>query len=267
MDKLDYESVKDLLHTKYIGRNIVYLEKTTSTNDIAKKLGDEGAVEGTVVIAEEQSAGRGRMGRKWATHRGDAIAMTLLLRPEIPVKDAPSITPILALSAVQGIMDSCQIECGIKWPNDVVLDRKKVSGILTEMKAAGSMVGYIVVGIGLNINQEEFEEDIKDIAVSLKKFTGINYDRRKIISAVLNRFEENYDMFKEHGISYFKEELKKYSVLIGKRINISLVEDGFEGEAMDIGDDGSLIVRKDDGKLKRVISGEVTLSGYYVCRN
>lgn len=267
MYKLDYESVKDLLHTKYIGRNIVYLEKTTSTNDIAKKLGDEGASEGTVVIAEEQSKGRGRMGRKWATHRGEAIAMTLLLRPEIHVKDAPSITPILALSTVQGIMEAYKIECGIKWPNDVVLNRKKLSGILTEMKAAGNMVGNIVVGIGLNINQEEFEEEIQDIAISLKKFSGIDYDRRKIISAILNRFEDNYDMFKEHGISCFREDLKKYSVLIGERVKISLIEDEFEGEAVDISDDGSLLVKKDDGEIRNVISGEVTLNGYYVCKD
>lgn len=263
MDSLTYDSIKGFLNTKYIGRNIVYLDKTTSTNDIAKKLGDEGEKEGLIVISEEQTKGRGRMGRKWSTHKGDAIAMTLLLRPNIPPKDAPSITPLLALSIVEGIKDATGIECGIKWPNDVVLDGKKLCGILTEMKLLGAKINYIAAGIGININQSVFEDEISDIATSLKRFSGLDLNRANILGEILNSLEKNYEKFKTNGISAFIKKLKKYSVLIGQRVKIELTSENIEGKVVDMGDEGSLIIIDDNGKLKKVISGEVSLSWYY----
>lgn len=263
MDRLDYDNVKGFLNTKYMGRNIAYFDKITSTNDIAKKLGDEGEKEGLIVISEEQTKGRGRMGRKWSTHKGDAIAMTLLLRPNIPPKDAPSITPLLALSIVEGIKDLTGIECGIKWPNDVVLDGKKLSGILTEMKLSGAKINYIAAGIGININQSAFEDEIADIATSLKRFSGLDFNRARILGEILNSLEKNYEEFKANGISVFIEKLKKYSVLIGQRVRIELTNEKIEGKVVDMGEDGSLIISNDNGELKRVISGEVSLSWYY----
>lgn len=264
-DRLDYENLRDFLSTRYIGRRVIYLEATTSTNDIAKKLGMEGEKEGLVVVAEQQTSGRGRMGRSWSTHSGEAIAMTMLLKPDIPVNQGPSITPLLAISIVKALKDLIGIEVGIKWPNDIVLGSKKLCGILTEMSISNGKINCIIVGMGLNVNQESFEDEIKDIAISLRGFSGSYYKRKEILSSILNQFEINYEIFKKRGIGAFRDDLKKYSILMGKDIEICDIGENLKGKAIDIGEDGSLIVELFDGKKINVISGEVTIKGYYKC--
>ncbi|TDT50317.1 biotin--[acetyl-CoA-carboxylase] ligase [Fonticella tunisiensis] len=262
-DVLTYKELKNLLTTNYIGRKIVYLESTTSTNDIAKEYAEKGEKEGLVVIAEVQTKGRGRMGRRWITPGRDSISITILLRPEISPYMAPSITPVLAVSVVEMLREITGFEIGIKWPNDVVLDRKKVCGILTEMSAEIDVVKYIIVGIGINVNQETFDNEIENIATSLRKYSGKKYDRKAILSGILNRFERNYELFKKEGIGPFIEDLKKYSVLIGKKVLISGINEEYEAEAIDIDDDGALLVRLENGDVKKVLSGDVSIKGFY----
>ncbi|EYE87940.1 biotin--acetyl-CoA-carboxylase ligase [Fervidicella metallireducens AeB] len=262
-DILTYSEIKDYLLTEYMGRKIFYYNSVTSTNIIAKELAENGLEEGTVIIAEEQTLGKGRMGRKWSTPNGEAIAMTIILRPEISPFMAPSITPILAVSAVEALRKLTGFDVKIKWPNDIVLDSKKLCGILTEMNSDMDMINYIIVGMGLNVNQENFDDEIKEVAVSLKSFSGINFKRKIIIAEILNEFEKNYEIFKVKGISEFLDKLKEYSVLLGKRVKVISINNSFEGEAIDIDKDGSLIVKKDNGEITKVLSGDVSVRGMY----
>lgn len=262
-DILSYEEIKELLTTNYIGRSLEYFETIGSTNDYIKECAESFRGEGLVVVSEEQTKGRGRMGRRWLTEKGDAIAMSILLRPNISPYMAPSITPVLAVSAVKAIKALTGLEVGIKWPNDIVLGSKKLCGILTEMSAEMDRVNYIVIGCGMNINQESFEEDIKEVATSLKIQGGKSYDRKVILAEILNEFEGNYELFKREGIGAFIDDLKKYSVLIGKRVKISGIGESYEAEAFDIDKDGTLLVRMDSGEVRRVLSGDVSVRGLY----
>lgn len=262
-DILSYEELKEQLNTKYIGRKILYLEEATSTNDVAREYAERGEPEGFSVIAEVQTKGRGRMGRKWITPGNDSIAVTMLLRPQISPWMAPSITPVLAVSIVEALRETTGLEAGIKWPNDIVLNRKKLCGILTEMNAEVDMVKHIIIGMGLNVNQESFPEEIEGVATSLREYSGRNHDRRTILSGILNRFEVNYEAFKREGIKPFIGALKKYSVLIGSIVTVATLNEEYEAEAVDIDSDGSLIVSLADGSRKRIISGDVSIKGYY----
>lgn len=262
-DILTTEEIDPLLKTKYIGRKIKYFESINSTNDLAKKLASEGADEGTIIIAEEQTKGKGRLGRKWHTEPFKSVAMSIILRPRIIPQLAPSITPILAVSIVEVLRGITGFDIKIKWPNDVVLDHKKLCGILTEMNAEIDAVNYIIIGMGLNINQEITNEDIKDIAISLKNYSGIDFDRRNITALILNRFEENYEEFKKSGLINFIEKLKEYSVLLGKRVVVSGINEKVEGEAVDIDASGNLIIKLDTGENKKILSGDVSVRGLY----
>jgi BirA family biotin operon repressor/biotin-[acetyl-CoA-carboxylase] ligase len=203
------------------------------------------------------------MGRCWNTHRGESIAMSILLKPQISPQDAPSITPVLAIAAVEAVKKETGIDAGIKWPNDIVLDGKKLCGILTEMSAEPDIVNYIVPGIGININQEHFEGEISNIATSLKIFSGNSYDRKKILASVLNIFEVHYDVFKKEGLTPFISYLKEHSVLIGKKVSIEDMRGTITGIADDIDSDGSLLIRKDNGEVVKIYSGDVTTKGFY----
>lgn len=247
------------LTTKYIGRKIVSLEETASTNDDAKKAGENGEVEGTVFIAEKQTSGRGRMYREWKTAPGESIAMTILVRPKILPNDAPTITPIIALSIVEALKSITKAEVKIKWPNDIFIEDKKIGGILTEMNAGMDTVSYIVIGIGLNINQTEMEEELKNIGTSLKIYTGENFSREKIIAKLLNRFEENYEAFNEYGLIHFGQRLKENSAILGKEVIVISGLEMVEGVAADIDETGNLMLRLEDGRIKRIIYGDVSL--------
>lgn len=262
-DILNYEEIKDLLSTNYIGRNLEYFETIGSTNDYIKKAAENFRGEGLVVIAEEQTSGKGRMGRRWVTKKGDALAMSILLRPDISPYTAPSITPVLAVSIVKALNNLTGYNLGIKWPNDIVLNSKKLCGILTEMNAEMDRVNYIVIGCGMNINQEAFDDEISGVATSLRQYGNKSFDRKEIAAEVLNEFEKAYELFKREGIAPFIEDLKKYSVLIGKRVKISGIGESFEAEAVDIDRDGSLLVKLEGGEIKKVLSGDVSVRGLY----
>jgi BirA family transcriptional regulator, biotin operon repressor / biotin---[acetyl-CoA-carboxylase] ligase len=262
-DRLSYGELNPFLITKYIGRNVLYFDSVTSTNDIIREHAQKGEAEGLIVIAEEQSKGRGRMGRDWATPKGVAIAMSMLLRPNLSPQFVPGITSVIAISVVEALKSATGFDIKIKWPNDIVLDGKKICGILTEMSAEMDAVNYVIIGMGMNINQEYFEDNIKDVAISLKSYSGRSFDRKLILAEILNKFEVNYEAFKSQGIKLFIDKIKQYSALLNKRVVISNINEKYEGEAIDIDSDGCLIVRLDNGEVKRVISGDVSVRGLY----
>lgn len=263
MEKLTLDDIKEYLETKYIGRDIIYLDTTTSTNDIVKEMAEKGASEGLIVIAEEQIKGRGRMGRRWITGKGKALAVSILLKPDIKPDICPSITSLIALSAVKAIRKATNYDIMIKWPNDLVLNNRKLGGILTEMSMEGIKVKYIIIGLGLNINQEVFDDDIKNIAVSLKSFSGKNFDRRIILSEILNYFESDYENFKRYGLEYFVEDIKRYSIIFGKDISVIDGNKIVNGKVVDIDKEGGLILKTSEGELRKIISGDVIMEGLY----
>jgi BirA family biotin operon repressor/biotin-[acetyl-CoA-carboxylase] ligase len=262
-DVMTEAEVGHYLNTRYMGRRIAYLESVGSTNDEIKREAAAGAEEGLVIIAEEQYSGRGRKGRSWATSKGESIAASILLRPELSPEHAFSITPVLALSIVQGLEKEAGIKAGIKWPNDIVLDNKKLCGILTEMNAEMDRINFIVVGMGININQPSFPRDISDIATSLRVHSGEAFSRKKIIAGILNCFEENYEIYKKDRLKPMIPLLKEYSVVIGKHIRLVSPDSVREGTAVDMDEQGGLIVRLDNGETIMVISGDVSVRGLY----
>lgn len=262
-DRLSYEELKPLLTTSYIGRNVLYFDSISSTNDIIREYAQRGEGEGLIAIAEEQTKGRGRMGRKWETPKGVAIAMSMLLRPNLSPQYVPSITSVIAVSVVEALRITTGFDVKIKWPNDIVLDGKKLCGILTEMSAEMDVVNHVIIGMGMNVNQEFFEDGIKEVAVSLKSYSRNKFDRKLILAEILNIFEGNYEIFKSQGIEPFIDKVKQYSALLNKRVLISNINEKYEGEAIDIDTDGCLIVKLDSGDTKRVISGDVSVRGLY----
>lgn len=260
-DILTIGEISPLLNTHYIGREIIYYDEVGSTNDELRILANSGAHEGTVAIAELQNKGKGRLQRQWITNRGDAIAMSILIKPEIPPYMAPGITQVIALSVVRGLELSASLDFSIKWPNDIILNGKKVCGILTEMDGEIDNLNYIIIGIGINVNQSLIEKDLSHKATSLKIECGKVVERKVIVSNILNEFERNYELFKEKGITPFLDELKKYSALIGKKVTISNPFKSFSGKVVDIDSEGYLVVEDENGIIQSIVGGDISIRG------
>lgn len=260
-DKLTRQELLPVLKTKYIGREVVHFESTDSTNMQARILAERGIREGAIVTSEEQTSGRGRLGRKWNTKKGEAIAFSLVLRPVVKPEDVSGITLVMGTAVRRAIENATSYDAGIKWPNDIILNSKKVCGILTEMSAEMESVNYIIIGVGINVNIDEFPEDIKNIATSLKIETGRAISRKDLLASVLLEFERLYDEFKANGLKNIMDEFKAHSVTLGKHVRIVSVNESFEGYVKDILADGALLIKMPDGTEKKVISGDVSVRG------
>ncbi|NFF60812.1 biotin--[acetyl-CoA-carboxylase] ligase [Clostridium botulinum] len=264
-DLLTFEEINPYLTTNYIGKNIMYFNTIDSTNNKAKELGTNGVLEGTVVISEEQTGGRGRLGRQWVSPKFKGIWMSMILRPDIEPMEASKITQIVA-AAVCSAIKELGIDVYIKWPNDIVLNNKKICGILTEMSGEINKINYIVAGIGINVNidEEDFPEDIKKIATSIKIQTGLKIQRKELIAKIFNKFEMLYDEFINKGtIKRSIEICKCNSALLGRKVKIIRKSNEIFAKALTIAEDGELIVEYDDGKVEKIVSGEVSVRGMY----
>lgn len=260
-DILTQGEISPLLKTYYIGKEIFYYDEVGSTNDEIRILESNGAKEGIVVISELQNRGKGRLQREWVMSRGEAIAMSILIKPEIPPFMAPGITQVIALSVVKGLNLSTDLNFSIKWPNDIILNSKKVCGILTEMDGEIDNLNYIIIGIGINVNQSSIEKELSHKATSLKIEGGKHIERKIIVSNILNEFEVNYEIFKNQGITPFLDALKKYSALIGKKVIISNPFKTFSGKVVDIDPEGYLVVEDEDGNLQSIVGGDISIRG------
>lgn len=265
-DALYPNEIKGLMNTKLIGKEIVFLDSIDSTNNYAKKMGEKEFQEGTLIIAEEQTAGRGRLGREWISPKGKGIWMTIMLKPDIKPEQAAQITLIASFAVVLGIRKICNIDAMIKWPNDVVVKGKKLCGILTEMGAEIDRINYLIVGIGINANTDEvdFANSGLGIATSIKIQKGEDIDRKLLISDIIKNFEKLYMDFIESGsIEYIIKDYKKVSATLGKDVRILAKGEEWHGIALDINSHGHLMVKMDDGKIKEISSGEVSVRGIY----
>jgi len=265
-DNLSAEEVLVNLHTSFLGKEIRYYETVSSTNNVAKEAAARGCMEGTVIIADRQESGKGRLGRHWVSPPKSGIWMSIVLRPKILPMQAPFITLLAAVAVSKAIEEIAQIKPGIKWPNDIVIHKKKVCGILTEISAEMEQVNYLVVGIGINVNFDisNFPDHIRETATSIKAETGTYVNRVELIVSLLEKFECLYSKaFDEKLRPQLMEEYKAYSVTLGNRVRAVSMNHAIEGYAEDITNDGELMIRTDDGKLHKIISGEVSVRGMY----
>lgn len=263
-DVLSEAELESLRSTKWAGKSIFVFKETDSTNIQAKAGGEKGESHGTLYVAESQSAGRGRRGRSWESPAGESIYMSLLLRPELPPVKAPMLTLVMALAVARAIREQTGAEALIKWPNDIVVQGRKICGILTEMSTEMTWINYVVIGIGINVNQNEFPEELKDCASSLKMETGRRFRRSHLIAAVMEHFEMYYEQFLQEGsLAGFRKEYNE--LLVNKDRQVKILEPGnhYEAYALGINDTGELIVEKEDGSVQNIFAGEVSVRGIY----
>lgn len=251
------------LATLHFGREVEHREQVGSTNDLAKQLAREGAREGLVVVAEQQVAGKGRLGRSWSTPRGSAIAMTLVLRPTMPPHQAPRVTLVAAVAVAEAVRAITGLPVGIKWPNDVQLEDRKFCGILTEMEADMDRIDFVVCGMGLNVNMEReaFAPEYRNTATSLRAEAGRTFPRAPLIQAILARFESAYDQLAGGRFEAVLDRWRSLSITLGRPVRVSSATGAptLVGTAEDVDADGALLVRTEDGALHRVLAGEVSL--------
>ncbi|MFR1387427.1 MAG: biotin--[acetyl-CoA-carboxylase] ligase [Anaerotignum sp.] len=250
------------LKTKTMGQSIYFYEETDTTNNRARELALEGAPEGTLVVAEKQTAGRGRRGKVWESPLGTGIWMSLVLRPQILPAEASVLTLLCGLATAEAIKAETGLSAGIKWPNDILINGKKAVGILTEMDCEMSEVHFVIPGIGINVNTASFPPEIADIATSLYLECGKTVSRRRLVHKVLERLEEHYETFLRTGsFTAMLEDYRKHCITLGKEVHV-LGREPFFAEALDITPEGELLVRRaDNGKEEVVFSGEVSIRG------
>ena len=244
-----------------MGSKIVHFDEIDSTNNYAKKIANEGCRHGTIVIAEKQTLGRGRIGREWKSSNSEGLWFTIVLRPDLEPEDVQIVTIAASVAVVEGISESQGIVCGIKWPNDIILGDRKLAGILTELSAEPGHVNYVVVGIGININQSSFDDEIRNKATSLKLHTGKQVSRVKVLESILTRFENVYNMILQGNTEEILDKWSKYSVTIGKEVKIIYKHMEYTGIAQSIASDGKLVVKCDDGEVRQISAGEVQVRG------
>lgn len=263
-DLMTEAEIKSLLHTDWVAKEVLYFDTIDSTNTKAQELAEKGYPSGTLVVADKQESGKGRRGRSWVSPSGTGIFMTLMIKPDIIPNNASMLTLVAALSVAKAITSVTGEEAMIKWPNDIVVNGKKVCGILTEMNAQFDYINHIVVGIGINVHNESFPEEISQMASSLMiEAGGKRFHRAQIIAETMSYFEQYYDTFlKTQDLSALVREYDKLLVNRNKSVRVLDPKEPFDGKAMGITPKGELIVDTWESR-KLVSSGEVSVRGIY----
>ncbi|MCI9379074.1 MAG: biotin--[acetyl-CoA-carboxylase] ligase [Eubacterium sp.] len=262
-DILNKEELENLRNTEWTGNKVVYFEVTDSTNIQAKRLGEEGWPHGTLVVAGRQEAGRGRRGRTWESPGHTGVFMTVLLRPSFLPGQASMLTIVAAMAVTKAVRVKYGLDVQIKWPNDIVLNGRKICGILTEMNTEIDAINYVVIGIGINVSNERFGDDTAKVATSLRIEGGGEIRRAELIWAVWEAFEAYYGNFIKTGdLQGIKHEYDGYLVNIDRQVRVLDQKEPFTGTARGITAHGELIVETDEG-IKRVSSGEVSVRGIF----
>jgi BirA family biotin operon repressor/biotin-[acetyl-CoA-carboxylase] ligase len=256
-DRLTEVELKWQLKTDIIARKVYSYKETASTNDTAHNLATHGEKEGSVVIAESQTAGRGRMGRKWASPKSKGAYFSIILRPDILPKEVSSITLISALSVAKTIREMTNLAAFIKWPNDVLINNQKICGILTEMNAETDKINFVIIGIGININTKK--ELLPKGATSIMEEYDAEMSRVDVVRGIFKNLDKYYRLFKSGRIAEIIKEYKEFSNFLGTRIQVAHHDAKIEGYAIDVDRDGALILRMDSGLNERVLAGDVTM--------
>lgn len=259
MAPLSASEIRAGLRTKFVGQNLVCLPQVESTNDVARRLAAEGAVEGTLVLADYQAAGRGRLGRRWQAPRGSSLLLSLLFRPALAPAQIQRLTMVCGLAVVDAVQALTGLAVGLKWPNDVVIDRGKAGGILTEVELSGSRVAFAVVGIGLNVNLDPagLADGTHPPATSLSHALGRPVPRLPLLLSLLEAVEERYLVLRQ-GQSPHREWVERLTTL-GQRVVVSGEGRSLQGVVEGVSAEGALELRLDDGRLVTVLAGDVSL--------
>ncbi len=258
-DMLLPDEIREGLQTRVFGKKkIVYFKEIDSTNTRAKDLATKGAPEGTLVVSEKQTKGRGRKGRNWFSPSQGGIYTSLILRPRIPPNEAPKMTLLTAVAVAETLHSLTQLNANIKWPNDILINEKKIAGILTEISTEMDAIDYIIVGLGININTPHFPDDIQVKATSVLIETGKHFPRIKLIKEYLKRYEDYYETFKRTGFEPILKRWKELTNIMGRKIIVEMIDKKYIGEVQDIDSEGVLILKDNSGKHHRISSGDVT---------
>jgi BirA family biotin operon repressor/biotin-[acetyl-CoA-carboxylase] ligase len=255
-DRLFPAEIGHSLTTSCVGKKIFYFDEVTSTMDKATELALQGAPEGSVVVAECQTKGRGRLGRRWLSPKHKGLYFSLVLRPEISPGQAAVITLLVAVSLCEAIRAACGIEVSIKWPNDLLAHHKKFGGILTELNAEMDQIRFINVGVGLNVNNDH--KSLLPGTTSLKELKKVSVNRVELLQEALRHIDELYSLFQKQGSGPVIERWREHAITLGRRVRVTVHhQDEIEGEAIDIDSDGGLLLRKDSGFIQKVTAGDV----------
>lgn len=261
-DRLLVREIRDGLQTSVMGQQGIHrFERTDSTNRRAKKIAVEGAAEGSLVIAEEQVQGRGRLDRTWFSSAGQDICASLILRPSLPPASASRMVLLTAVAVAETLIQSAGLRATIKWPNDILVSGRKIAGILAEMAVEMDAVDYMVIGLGLNVNTpaEQFPEEIRGSATSVLVETGKPFSRVFLLQRFLEQFEREYNVFRQSGFDPIITRWKALTNMVGRRIAIRTIDGSYSGVVADFDQDGFLILRDGQGGEMRFFSGDVTI--------
>lgn len=263
-DRLSKEKLGEALKTKLLGRSVHIFDEVDSTQNVAQRLVREGAPEGTLVLAERQTAGRGRLGRHWHSPKGKGIYMSLVVKPDIPLHLIPHMTLLAAVALSRAVRQTVPgVSPGIKWPNDLLLRGRKISGILMESSAENEALQVIVAGVGISCNLEadDYPEELKDKATSLLIESGAKVEREALIAAFLYQLEELFTLYREQGFGPIRTLWEASSVTIGRQVRMIAHGGVYEGEALGLDEWGGLTIRMADGTVKTVYSADTELPG------
>ncbi len=256
-DKLYPFEISPMLKTRIIGKELIYHDIVGSTNTVAYNLAKSGAKEGVVVIAEKQTKGRGRLSRAWSSPKEKGVYLSVILRPKMTPFKAPVMTLMAAVSLAQAIRENADVRAFIKWPNDILINGKKVAGILTEMEAEADSVKFLILGIGINVATKDSE--LPRGATSIMREAGDFVARPTLVKALFERLERNYLLIQKEGFLPIRMEWRNLSVTLGRRVRATCMRKAIEGEAVDIDSDGALKIRLDNGFYERVMAGDLAL--------
>lgn len=269
-DIINNKEIMEERKSKLLGKNVIYFPQIDSTNNYAKKIAHEGCEEGTVIIADMQTSGRGRLGREWNSKDKKGISMSVVLKPKIAIQELQIITLAASVAVVEAVKELTGIGLGVKWPNDIILDGKKICGILTEASVEMDGINFVVLGIGLNVwhEEEDFFGELKQKATSLsiyirqkEQLNDIIIRRSQLIKMILFKLEQLYDKINKGDLDLITTLWRKYSVTLGKEVLIVVKGEEYSGTAVDITNEGKLIVECSDGNRREVLSGEIFVRG------
>ena len=261
MEHLNTDKIKENLGESLFSDNIIIHKSIASTNSTAKELYKLGASDGTVVLAEEQTSGRGRMDRQWLSPSYKNILISILLKPQIKVEYIYSLTLALAVSGVDAVKKITGLSCMIKWPNDIYLNKKKLAGILTEFSVRRKMPAYVVLGMGMNVNwNPEEEKNILFPSTSIYNEAGKETSRNLLLGEILRNFENFYNDIKCERMEEFHNRCNRLSLLTGTTVSVDTGEEIIKGKASGIDKDGGLILEGLDGDIKKILNGDVSIS-------
>lgn len=256
---IDYKKLEEKLSDHRFGHHIHYFKEVESTQIVAKQLAEEGAIEGTVVLAEQQNNGKGRLGRHWHSPAGKGIWMSIILQPTIPIQLAPQLTLLTAVALCKAIRNLTSLDVGIKWPNDLLINGLKISGILLESTAEDQLLKYIIAGIGIDVNlsEDDYDESLKERATSLRIQSGKVLSRSELIYLFLTEWEKLMDVYERDGFDPIAQMWESLAISIGKKVQLTTPQGQFIGTPLKLTASGSIVVQLEDGTEKEVFSADM----------